>query len=302
MKLSVLCSRSRFDSLVRLRELFDRLFIDYRVWLEVPAPGDQYNPQTLEPLFDFSHYTLCSLEPEDFDAGWVHYMLGRQAGRTDRVVFWINKDETERMPEWAGPYTAAEGSADDAFDCFREFEAAWREDTHGDSARRTIQGLNIDLSERSFVEAVISGDRFLSGLFLDAGFSPSIHSAPGVPLLSGCVRAGHLDLVGPLLEAGADLNATAEDRGTTALMDAAAGGFNEIVRLFIAMDAALEHASGDGRTAVTLAVGNSREEAAVLLIEAGADVDRKDNLGMSARGYANLHGQQGILDAIRRFS
>jgi ankyrin repeat protein len=104
--------------------------------------------------------------------------------------------------------------------------------------------------------------------------------------------------VGPLIDAGADLNSEAEDRGTTPLMDAAASGHTELIRHLIDLNAELEHMSRDGQTAVVLAVGNGREDAAVVLIQAGANVDTKDKLGMSARKYADLYKLSSILEII----
>ncbi|MDT8299356.1 MAG: ankyrin repeat domain-containing protein, partial [Spirochaetaceae bacterium] len=128
--------------------------------------------------------------------------------------------------------------------------------------------------------------------------SPSLRDSAGVPILNQAVRLGYHQLVGPLLDAGADIDSEAEDRGTTPLMDAAASGHTELILRLVDMNAELEHMSRDGQTAVILAVGNGREDAAAALIQAGANVEIKDKLGMSARKYADLYKLSRILEMI----
>ena len=90
------------------------------------------------------------------------------------------------------------------------------------------------------------------------------------------------------MEAGADLNSVSRDRGSTALMDAAARGDQEICRLLIEAGATIDTVGKDGQTALMLAVGAKSEEVSALLLEGGADPHHRDKLGMTAHGYARL--------------
>ena len=298
MKLSVVCSESRLKELPPLREILDGLFIEFRAWYYNGDLSDMESLKGLEKCLDFSTYVLCVVDADNFNTPWVYYTLGFQRGRTDRMTFWVLPEDAHTVPEWTNGFVVIPGNRKDVYDYYAEVEVSWNEEIREKMARKNIRESNIELSARAFVEAVQKGDRFLTGLFLDAGFSPALRDASGVPLLNHAIRCGHINLVPPLLEAGAEVDGEAEDRGTTPVMDAAAAGLEDLTGILIEMGARLDHTSKDGQTAVTLAVGNGYDAAAIALIKAGADVDRKDMLGMSARKYAELYNRKTILKAI----
>jgi len=298
MKLSVVCSESRLKELPHLREILDGLFIEFRAWYhnaELPEPELL---KGLELCLDYSTYVLCVVDAEDFRSPWLYYTLGYQRGRTDRMTFWVLPEDAHSVPDWTNGYIVIPGSEKDVYDYYAEVEVSWSEETREKMARQNIGEMNIEVSARSFVETVQKGDRFLMGLFLEAGFNPSLRDSSGVPVLNHAIRSGHIPLVSPLLEAGADLDGEADDRGTTPVMDAAAAGLVDLTQSLIDMGAMLDHTSRDGQTAVILAVGNGHDTAAIALIRGGADVDKKDMLGMSARKYATLYNQDAIIQAI----
>jgi hypothetical protein len=298
MKLSVVCSESRLHELPHLRDTLDGLFIEFRAWYDNSDKSSVELLKSLELCLDYSTYVLCVAAPEDFNSPWVHYTLGYQRGRTDRMTFWVPPEDASSVPEWTNGFVVITGSGKDVYDYFAEVEVSWSEEIREKMARQNISDMNIEVSSRAFVETVQKGDRFLMGLFLEAGFSPSLRDSSGVPVLNHAIRSGHISLVVPLLEAGAELNGVAEDRGTTPVMDAAAAGMPDLTGTLIEKGAELDHSSRDGQTAVTLAVGNGHDDTAIALIKGGADVDRKDMLGMSARKYAALYNQTAILEAI----
>ncbi len=298
MKLSVVCSESRLRELPSLREILDGLFIEFHAWYHNSELPEIELLQGLEECLEYSTYVLCVADSEDFNSAWLHYSLGYQRGRTDRMTFWILPEEAHSIPDWTSGFVVIPGSRRNIYDYYAEVEVSWSEETTKKMARHNISVRNIEVSPRAFTETVQKGDRFLMGLFLEAGFSPSLRDSSGVPVLNHAIRSGHTYLVPPLLEAGAELNGIAEDRSTTPIMDASAAGLVDLTRILIDMGAEMDHASRDGQTAVTLAVGNGHDEAAIALIKGGADVDLKDMLGMSARKYATLYNQKSILQAI----
>ena len=298
MKLSVICSGSRLDTLPRLRDVLDNLFVEYHAWYPRTEVQAIENIDCLEQCLDFSNYVLCMPGRGEFSTYWLHYTLGYQRGCTDRMAFWIAPEDTREVPEWLSRFHVVKGDEKDIYEYYAEVEELWCEETSADMARKAIRELDIEVSPRAFVESVQSGNRLLMGHFLEAGFNPSLRDASGVPVLNHAIRAGHGELFAPLLEAGADRESVAEDRGTTPIMEAAAAGLLEMTIRLIELGADLEHASRDGQTAVTLAVGNGRDESAIALIRGGANVDTKDLLGMSARKYAGLYNQKTILSAI----
>ncbi len=79
----------------------------------------------------------------------------------------------------------------------------------------------------------------------------------GVTPLIAAARAGHADVVGVLLAAGAKVN-VADTRGRTPLMAAVDAGDEESARLLLARDADVHAVDGAGRTALDIARQQSR--------------------------------------------
>lgn len=302
MKLAVVCSRSKINSLPVLRNALDDLYIESRAWFERTDVEDGKSMESLQECLDYSSYVLCIPDTGDFSSGWLHYTLGHQRGCKDKMAFWIQSEEINSIPDWTSDFMVITGGGNDINNIYSRIEQTWNEETKGTMAKRAIADRNLELSARTFIESVQNGDRFQLGLFLEAGFSPSLRNPSGVPVLNLAIRSRHFSLVGPLLEAGADLNGIADDRGTTPVMDAAADGSEDLMLQLIELNAELHHANKDGQTAVTLAVGNGHDDAAIALIKEGMDVDVKDLLGMSARKYATLYNKTDILEAISTMS
>ncbi|MFD4443858.1 ankyrin repeat domain-containing protein [Nocardia sp. NPDC058519] len=84
------------------------------------------------------------------------------------------------------------------------------------------------------------------------------------------------------------------------LYDAAVADDTALVRDLIARGADLETRGDNGRTPLVAATKNKASEAAVALIEAGADVNAKDDLQDSAYLYAGAEGLDQILAATLR--
>lgn len=148
----------------------------------------------------------------------------------------------------------------------------------------------------SFLSVVASGDIDAARLFLNAGYSPSLRDARGVPVLSLAVRSQFPEMVRLLLDAGAGVNDVSSDRGYSPLMDAAQKGDEVMCRVLLDAGAAVNQASKDGQTALILCAGRGDERISALLYEHGADPLVKDKLGMSALGYAALFRNQKLLD------
>jgi hypothetical protein len=298
MKLAILSNSEKLNVLPELRIVLDDFFIESRVWFLRKDAEDRESLESLEGVMEYSSYVMCIISEEDFNAPWVHFAIGYQKGRKGQIVFWINKTDSENLPAWTENLKIISGSINLLEEYFSGLEKHWNRIVNKSVARDTLELMKQDLTVSNFCRIVEKGDRFFTGLFLDGGFSAETRNHTGVPVLNLAVRNGHTDIVELLIRAGADINAVAQDRKTTPLMDASAIGNIELVRFFLSEDADLNAVSVDGQSAVTMAVGNGKKEVAVELIKKGADVDKPDMLGMSARKYAGLYKQEEILSII----
>ena len=154
-------------------------------------------------------------------------------------------------------------------------------------------GFNIDI--RDLIEVVSEGETRIVEQFLKAGFSVDSCDSSGVSLLNIAVRKGHVQVASLLIDNGANINAVSGDRCNTPVMDAAAEGNSEILAKLINAGAVLDLKSKSGQTALVLAVGRQAEDTALALIETGADIDIKDDLGMTAQRYAELFKLKRVL-------
>jgi ankyrin repeat protein len=112
-------------------------------------------------------------------------------------------------------------------------------------------------------------------------------------------RRTSLWLAAGLLMGGAGFSSAQSDAGR-ALRDAAAAGRTDEVRRLLASPAgraAIDAADSSSQTALLLAIQNGRDEAAIALIEAGADVNAQ---ATNQDTPWLLAGASGRVDALRR--
>ena len=86
---------------------------------------------------------------------------------------------------------------------------------------------------------------------------------------------GQVDVAKKLRARGAAVNGP----GWTPLIYAATGGHEDLVRWLLAEGAAIDAASPNGTTALMMAAREGRYGAAILLIDRGADVNRRNDAG-----------------------
>jgi ankyrin repeat protein len=97
-----------------------------------------------------------------------------------------------------------------------------------------------------------------------------------------------------LIAKGANVNAR-DSRGVTPLQLASNLGFIEGIELLVQNRAQVDDPNDAGETPLISAVHRRDLAMMRILLKAGADPDRKDNSGRSARDYAMLEGRTGSL-------
>ena len=118
--------------------------------------------------------------------------------------------------------------------------------------------------------------------------------------VSGAIEDGDMELLGNLVEAGANVNAVRDGiSGYTPLHVAADAGNVGAIELLIANGADTEPMSTAGMTSLLLAIGGGHEDAALALINGGAEVDRPDGNGTTPLTYARALGQSRVVAEIQ---
>ena len=92
-------------------------------------------------------------------------------------------------------------------------------------------------------------------------------------------RNGDAGIVKDLLEAGADPNNYIDDYGSNALHRAAVYGHNDVISTLIEAGAEVNVKDNIGRTALYRAVVNDHRDVVIPLLEAGADPELGDDQG-----------------------
>lgn len=241
---------------------------------------------------------VCS--PASVRKSWFHFAVGVGLGhRSPTVLFrtdgsWNPSRYLERLP-------VLDGLAElQAF--YDELRDEWSRTEERRKARDSLLEAGVSCNTLSFAECVREGDLNSVGLFLAAGLPVDATDRHGVPLLCLAARHHHRRVAEILLDAGASIDLVSEDRGYSPLMDAVQAGAEELVELLIARGAKLDLASKDGQTALVIAVGRNDPALSARLLEKGADADIPDKLGLSARKYARLFGNQQLLALLDSLS
>ncbi len=137
--------------------------------------------------------------------------------------------------------------------------------------------------------------------FLEAGMSINARDDLGTPMLNIACRNDNFEFVEMILDLGAEINASSDDRGYTAVMDAVWRGNEKITKYLISKGADLNTINKEGQNNLILAVGANRESLVKLLAENGANPDVKDMMGMSAYNYAVLFKKEKLVEILKPY-
>jgi len=126
---------------------------------------------------------------------------------------------------------------------------------------------------RTILRAILAGTLLL--------FQAPALASDAVERITHAARTGDLETVRRLAAEGVDLDAENADR-LPAIAYAAANGHLDVLRLLLEKGADPNRASSEsGSTALHLAAQFGRTDCAGALLEAGAEIDRRDQLGMT---------------------
>ncbi len=248
----------------------------------------------IDSLFKEATHVLCLASAMTTTATWLPFVIGYARGN-NRHLSLYRSDPAWCPPPWLLDLPILD-NLEETTAYFETERQEWEVHESRRHARASILEMGISWHVDSLAQCVRDGDVKAVELFIISGFSPDTRDKHGVPLLCLATRAHHLAVIELLLEKNADINLQGEDRGYSALMDAAQLGDEIILRFFLAHGADLNLNSKDGQTALILAVGRNDKTITKLLLEGGADVQITDKLGLSAIKYAKLFHNQEILD------
>lgn len=154
------------------------------------------------------------------------------------------------------------------------------------------------LVELLFDAARMGRDEMIPAL-LQAGVDIEVTDARGYTPLVLASYNGQLSTTALLLAQGARVDGVHDAPGNTALMGVCFKGYAEIARLLIDAGADVNRRNGVGQTALMMAALFNQTAIIDLLLEKGADASVTDAAGNSVRSLAE---SQGNADLARRFS
>ncbi len=153
------------------------------------------------------------------------------------------------------------------------------------------------LQELWFEAARVGRDDMIPAL-LKAGVNIECRDARGH---SALVLASYNDrpsTTALLLLHGAAVDGAGDERGNTALMGVCFKGYQPIARLLLDAGAEVDRRNGVGQTALMMAALFGKTDIVDLLIAAGADVGAVDAAGNSAASVAQAQGNAAMVERL----
>lgn len=155
------------------------------------------------------------------------------------------------------------------------------------------------LQELWFDAARAGRDDMISAL-LQAGVDIEVRDARGHTALVLASYNRQASATALLLANGAAVDGTRDALANTALMGVAFKGYDEIARMLIDVGAEVDRRNGVGQTALMMAALFGQTMIVDMLVAAGADVGAVDAAGNSARSVALAQGNAAMADHLDR--
>jgi uncharacterized protein len=247
----------------------------------------------IDSYFKPATHILCAIDGMTLESPWFAFVIGFARGQ-GRPLCLYREDGDLKMPRWLSDLHVLD-DVDEAANYYLSERVEWLVREELRQARSTLLELGISWHAESLIQCLKDGDAKAVGLFLKSGYPVDLRDKHGVPLLCLAARARNPAMVGFLLDHRCDIDIRSDDRGYTALMDAAQQGDEGLLRYLLARGANPDVQSKDGQTALVLSVGRNDAAMSRLLLENGADPDLPDKLGLTARKYARLFHHPEVL-------
>ena len=216
--------------------------------------------------------------------GWpaLHWAVG--TGQKDVVELLIAKGADVNATDWGGqtPLHWAVRKNSDSRKRLLEF-AADMDGTRIGIKVADIKSLKQSMSLQSSKEAEMSKE--VVRLLIAEGADVNAKNRYGDTPLIEAAKGADLEIVELLVACGADVNAKGKD-GVTPLDNAARHGCADILEFLSATATQGRSSDKANGTLLLLAVQNGKVDTAKLLIAKGADVNAKNELGVTALGIA----------------
>jgi hypothetical protein len=312
MKLLLIHTKEEEDIAGRLRPLLLELDIPFESFL-LNSPED-IDIKRFTAFFDFSvseesDHDLVNapthvLVVSSLDSQWFDFLAGFAFGSRIHILIYKQEAIPGISKEFAAFFTflGTEASLQTYLEV--EYEVYKKQDAARNiiKAQESLLKMGIPITVESLAQCVIGNLVKEISFFLDAGFSVNSRNNAGVPMLNIAARNGKPDVIHYLITAGADVNLTAEDRGTTALIDSVMAQQEDIADDLVKAGTDLDVKDKNGQTALIVAAGGSMEKIVEILLKAGAGADIPDSLGVSARKYASMFNNKAIMAHFNTFA
>ena len=146
--------------------------------------------------------------------------------------------------------------------------------------------------------AVVRNHPDVVEVLIDAGADIEVKNEKGRSPLLRASCLGHLDIAKVLVKAGAGVCVT-DKQGGTCLALASYFGHTETVRYLVGLkEVDVKHVENTGRTALSIAVVRNHPDVVEVLIDAGADIEVKDEKGRSRLLRASCLGHLDIAKVL----
>lgn len=153
-------------------------------------------------------------------------------------------------------------------------------------------------NNQTFLNACRNGQKSIVQIFLKkGGIDVNKRDAEGNTPLHHACQKGFRDIVCLLLDNGS-VPSVVNNRSESSLHAAARSGNKEIIGRLLQGGADINGTDADGKTPLLCLLDNKRTDAALFLIDKGADTEMMDNNGHKAIDYATAYGLREVVSHL----
>ncbi|MFA6508472.1 MAG: ankyrin repeat domain-containing protein, partial [Treponemataceae bacterium] len=225
MKIIVLCCKGDKSVAVDIIKLLKTLRLNAAAFIVGEAWRTE--KRRLDEVLAPATHVIAVLTDRSAFSTWLPFVAGLSIG-SERPLVLYRPSRSSIHHAYLAPFFLLLSL--ESVSSFLEAESSeWHAIAERRNARRELLELGVSFRGESFADTVREGNAHAVELFIKAGLPADTRDKRGVPLLCLAVREGNRSIADLMLSNGANVDLQSEDRGNSALMDAAAGARADII-------------------------------------------------------------------------